>query len=79
MTGRVTAASFVTLLTFNLRLRRHEKDCCAKKGKDGRSARPFPKAKVPEDGMSEQGANRLRPGWFQLRQEQQSFAAENPR
>src|SRR5205823_4150590 len=62
--GKVEAVPCVTHLTFNACLRRHQKDCRTKKGEDGRSAGPFPKAKVPEDGIPKRSANRLRPGWL---------------
>jgi len=60
-------------------LRRHQKNCRTKKGEHGRSAGPFPKAQVPEDGIPERTMDRLHPSWFQPRQEQQSLAAENAR
>jgi len=60
-------------------LRWHQKNCCTKKGEYRDRTRPFPKAQVPEDGMPKCSVDGLRPSWFQPREEQQSFAAENAR
>jgi hypothetical protein len=60
-------------------LRRHQENCGTKKGEDGCSAGPFPKTEVPKNGLPERSVNGLHPSWFQPRQEQQGFAAENAR
>jgi len=69
----------LTVLTFNACLQRHQKNSRTQKGEDRDRAGPFPKAKVPEDGMPERSANRLHRAWLQSRQQQKNFAAENAR
>jgi hypothetical protein len=60
-------------------LRRQQKNCRTKKGEHRDRTRPFPKAQVPEDGMSKRSVDGLHPRWFQPREDQESFAAENAR